>query len=913
MAVQERIISTEIDLKHQMPKDEVNQYITEITETGIQIHPKLWAADSHYLQLNGEGAFIKESTGIELSKFTGNNIQIGKDEDWKVDINTGGINIIDGTSGTDIIKASYGEGASFYDDEAERTAYIGSNLITIGKDNNQHVDIGANATVYYNTQQRPIAEISQGLYGEITTTVAPESLELKDKYILTEDTEVVEGKDYYIKQKQTDSYNFLADYNSYSLTYTIPEKLSVSSTYQYFTIVLTIGSTATSSDFTDSPDSNIQCIFNSGQLLTKGEYLLTLKTSTFNDEYEEYIEERMLTVNIRDINNNYSSFHVELHSNDDFSLPIILEEDGYIVNFSYDVLYKYKDTPFRIDNIKPANLTFTGLYQEKEIYTKVTSPSGNPKELGYYELKDIVFKLTNPPLSETPLNFNLFIQTEDDPEEIIVIDKLKAIEDDSYTDELFNIRYNNQTAYLSLVENVKTVERIDQMTLGSMNDWTLDFTPIKSSQITVYTNSTNKITFTQGISETKQITANLSVYYDGDLDFLIDGEDSLSGSIYFNYYYLSPLILRANVEYKATMNLPFYTFGMRLKQGEDLYLDYSDEDYNPGAYSLAIGNKVNAHGNYSTAFGEGTLALTSSSVAIGQYNDPAIIERSHTIHERCNIVNLTGELSHATEVDYVDSISIIMTVGETEHVTLGWYTSIDDTKDPDEYFEIDEYNPKIIRIKTNHLPTSEGTFTGITIDYTTDVFVGPLFSVGNGISSNRSNAFMIDGDGNIFTPGRAGFIQMYAGDEDSDPPIGWLFCNGDILLREDYPLLYSVIGKTYNIGGEERNQFRLPDLRGRVPVGTGKGSGLTERSSGNKFGAETHTLEPEEMPRHRHDMGNAWSSGSGSSTAYTQSSNRTLTTRYTGYAGGKSDNTTSPHNNMQPSLAINFIICTGEY
>src|SRR4051794_25758300 len=52
------------------------------------------------------------------------------------------------------------------------------------------------------------------------------------------------------------------------------------------------------------------------------------------------------------------------------------------------------------------------------------------------------------------------------------------------------------------------------------------------------------------------------------------------------------------------------------------------------------------------------------------------------------------------------------------------------------------------------------------------------------------------------------------------PDPGWLLCDGSLLSRIDYAKLFDKIGLSFNTGvGEAVTQFRLPDLRGRVPVG----------------------------------------------------------------------------------------------
>jgi microcystin-dependent protein len=69
------------------------------------------------------------------------------------------------------------------------------------------------------------------------------------------------------------------------------------------------------------------------------------------------------------------------------------------------------------------------------------------------------------------------------------------------------------------------------------------------------------------------------------------------------------------------------------------------------------------------------------------------------------------------------------------------------------------------------------------------------------------------------------------------------------LAINQYTTLYSLIGTTY--GGSGAN-FNLPDLRSRVPIGYGQGTGLTNYARGAKGGEETHTLTSGEAPSHTH-------------------------------------------------------------
>jgi microcystin-dependent protein len=80
-------------------------------------------------------------------------------------------------------------------------------------------------------------------------------------------------------------------------------------------------------------------------------------------------------------------------------------------------------------------------------------------------------------------------------------------------------------------------------------------------------------------------------------------------------------------------------------------------------------------------------------------------------------------------------------------------------------------------------------------------------------------------------------------------PAGWLLCNGASYLKTDFPALSSAIGNSW--GGAGLN-FNVPDLRGRVPLGSGAGPGLSNRSLAASGGEENHTLSSAENGYHNH-------------------------------------------------------------
>ncbi len=165
--------------------------------------------------------------------------------------------------------------------------------------------------------------------------------------------------------------------------------------------------------------------------------------------------------------------------------------------------------------------------------------------------------------------------------------------------------------------------------------------------------------------------------------------------------------------------------------------------------------------------------------------------------------------------------------------------------------------------------------------------------------------------------GYIGQILMFAG---NFAPRGWAFCNGQLLSISSNSALFSILGTTY--GGDGRTTFGLPDLRGRVAVAPGQGPGLSEYRLGQKGGQEGVTLTTTEMPAHSHSLNVVNSDGNTNSPA-----NNTLagfgtsappsgnwsTSAPNAMAAGTSIGGTgasAPHNNIQPFLAVQFIICT---
>jgi len=145
-------------------------------------------------------------------------------------------------------------------------------------------------------------------------------------------------------------------------------------------------------------------------------------------------------------------------------------------------------------------------------------------------------------------------------------------------------------------------------------------------------------------------------------------------------------------------------------------------------------------------------------------------------------------------------------------------------------------------------------------------------------------------------------ILPFAG---SVAPEGFMVCDGTELLASEYGDLFAAIGITYGVG-QAAGSFKLPNLRGRAPVGAGQGDGLTDRVMGSADGAEVHQLTIDEMPVHDHayDLRNmATGAGSNGHEVHPKPANSEPDSAQTRMTGGD-----QPHNNMQPFLVVNYII-----
>jgi microcystin-dependent protein len=173
-----------------------------------------------------------------------------------------------------------------------------------------------------------------------------------------------------------------------------------------------------------------------------------------------------------------------------------------------------------------------------------------------------------------------------------------------------------------------------------------------------------------------------------------------------------------------------------------------------------------------------------------------------------------------------------------------------------------------------------------------------------------------------------GEVRIFAG---SYAPSGWALCDGSSLPVANNEVLYSLIGTIY--GGDGRSNFNLPDLRSRIPIGTGTSSAGTPYELGQTAGTETVVLQQAQIPLHLHNLmatSAAATTGDPTNNCLAQSANSSGGTNadahYLSSAASAPDlfqlnlsavataGQSAAHPNVMPSYCVNFIIAlTGIY
>lgn len=142
---------------------------------------------------------------------------------------------------------------------------------------------------------------------------------------------------------------------------------------------------------------------------------------------------------------------------------------------------------------------------------------------------------------------------------------------------------------------------------------------------------------------------------------------------------------------------------------------------------------------------------------------------------------------------------------------------------------------------------------------------------------------------------------MWAGSSGT-VPTGWLLADGAPYSRTGYAALFAAIGTVY--GSSDASTFKVPNLKGRVPVGVNAGD--TEFDAlGETGGAKTHQLTLSEIPSHNHTISSSVAVGTGGPYNFIAGSAVDIAAIAANANGGD-----GAHNNLQPYIALHYIIKT---
>ena len=300
-----------------------------------------------------------------------------------------------------------------------------------------------------------------------------------------------------------------------------------------------------------------------------------------------------------------------------------------------------------------------------------------------------------------------------------------------------------------------------------------------------------------------------------------------------------------------------------------------------------------------------------------------------------NVSILNGDLAWIFADGAGSGAAVTLMTANTDQITNGAVTSAKITDGTIATADIADSAITSAKIADGTIATADIADDAVTNAKMADDSVGAAELVDNSvgaaainISGNGTSGQYVtsDGDGSFSytTPTAAflsGMIMPYAG---SSAPSGWLLLYGQAISRSTYSSLFSAIGTTYG-SGDGSSTFNVPDLRGRTIAGqddmggssanrlTDQTGGLNGDTLGDTGGSETHTLTEAQLAAHTHGAGSyvaAFPTGGpavagGEGNRGTTSVNNLTVSGTSGSTGSG-----SAHNNVQPTIILNYIIKT---
>lgn len=357
-----------------------------------------------------------------------------------------------------------------------------------------------------------------------------------------------------------------------------------------------------------------------------------------------------------------------------------------------------------------------------------------------------------------------------------------------------------------------------------------------------------------GATATLDSAGRKTIFLDGNYDLKI--KDS-TGSVLVTLYNINPDTTSTSTDPNIILNGSFENSTNGVPDSWTL------TDYNSGAN--AVDSSVQYHGKYSMKFvstGSGGGYITTTAFF------PVSLDRQLKL--KFAYKSSVADVRNVVEVLWYDKDQVAFSTPST--------TLMDDSTT----------NPTSFTQKTYQVVPLSGTY------------FAKLRFTGCHSSDATSGNTWFDGISLVEETTEAGTMVPYG---NATAPSGWLSCDGTAVSRTTYARLFTAIGTTFGVG-DGSTTFNVPDIRGRAPIGSGTGSGLTARTLAATVGAETHTLSAAEsgVGAHTH----ATVAGS----QYPNTSPAAAVANEVTGGGGGGLAASAGHNNMQPSLVMHFIIKT---
>lgn len=325
----------------------------------------------------------------------------------------------------------------------------------------------------------------------------------------------------------------------------------------------------------------------------------------------------------------------------------------------------------------------------------------------------------------------------------------------------------------------------------------------------------------------------------------------------------------------------------------------------------ALNNSNNAVATASTAKTNSEQAVTTANSALS--NSTQAINIANTAKSTASSALTKSEQAIANSQAAIDKATSVENAladrGATVYVNGEAVSTISFNSDPQE--QISSNSNEIDSLNTNIYKKLNANFSEFTSKSTLDN--SDLLVVQNSNNSNNKITWnsIKSQISNSICP--IGTVTAFAG---ATIPSGWLLCDGGAISRTTYSALFNAISTTYGAGNGS-STFNLPNLSGKVAIGVSSNHNLADSG-----GEENHY--------HTFYTGMSWYGGAGAGDrnalgydaqngtwTYGEGDTTVNSWTNTGLDSGsnlKNNNrlrykgTTESSTNMQPYLALNYII-----